>query len=290
MLSRHTFATQLNEVRTVTIVQDTLINIEIFQRFYTTKEEWIFQRDQLITFPLSRRVELGINLSHVNYIRRSSETLTRFGDIHVFLNIVTDWFSDYATLNYYLEFNTGSGGDYTNLNNHPLEAYGHEEWRTGLILFKNLPNAFISIHGNLFYVFRSEGEPTFFGAFLNEGIFNIFAEEAYNQALGFNPVHEKTFFYYKNFVNDNFEINFAINTAVWYPFVPFIEITTSFTFSRNFQRKAIGSGIMRNQLSVGSKFFLKDDHFSFKSSLLIPIPNLNQLYDIAWGFGFQLNF
>ncbi len=290
LVSSQVFSAQLNELSTVGLLRGSLINIEIFQRFYAAKSEWVFQRDQLISFPLGRRVEFGLNLSHVNYLKRASKVLTRFGDIKLFLNIATDWFQKYITLNYYIEFNTGSGPDYTDLNNHPLEGYGHEEWRTGLIFFKNFSRVFIAFHGNLFYVFRSAGEPTFFGAFFNEDVLNIFAKEAYNRGLGLNPIHKKTFFYYKNFMNDNIEFSLGINTEVWYPFIPFLEMTTSFVFSDNFQRKTIGSGIMKNQLSVGSKIFLKNNYFSYKFLLIIPIPNLNQLYDVAWGFGMQVKF
>ena len=284
------FSAQLNELFTVGLLKDSLMNVEVFQRVYATQDEWVFQRDQLLSFPLGRQVEFGLNLSNVNYLKRTSKAPTRFGDIKLFLNIATDWLQEYITLNYYLEFNTGSGPDYTNLNNHPLEAYGHEEWRTGLLFFKNFPKIFIALHGNLFYVFRSEGEPTFFGSFFNQDVLNIFSEEAYNRGLGFNPVHKETFFYYKNFTNDNIEFNLGINTEIWYPFIPFLEMTTSFVFTDNFRRKTIGSGIMKNQLSVGLKFFLENNHFSYKLLLIVPIANLNQLYDIGWGFGFQLKF
>ena len=281
---------QLNELRTVNLLGDKTLKIEFFQKTYSAKKEWVFQRDQLISFSLSRRVEFGLNFPHLNYIDRSGELRNRLGDTKIFFNFATDWFSKYITLNYYLEWNTGSGPKYTGLDNHPLESYGYEEWRTGLIFFKSLKKIPISIHTNLFYVFRSESEPTLFASFFNEDTLNIFAREAYNRALGFNPAHSQTFFYYKNFVNDNIELNMGFNTDIWYPFVPFLELVVHFVFSRDFPRRAPGSGIMRNQISMGTKFFFYEDQFSTKLLVTLPLPPLHTLYDVGLGLGFSCEF
>ena len=284
------FSAQLNRLHTVGILTEGHTRLELFQRIYAAKGEWIFQREQSIFLQITHWMEFGIHLPHLNYINQQGSTQTRFGDAKISLNLATDWFIEHLAVNYYIEYNTGSGPKYTNLSTHPLEGYGYEEWRTGLIVGKSLAALPVTLHLNLFYVFRGESEPTLFGSFLNEKTLNIFAEEAYRRGLGFNPAHSSTFFYHKNFPNDNIELNIAINTDVFYPLVPFMELATNFMFTQNFAIKGIGSGIMRNQISFGSKLFFSFDAFSLKLTFMLPLSPLNELYLLGMGLGFSLEF
>ena len=284
------FSSQLNRLHTTSILKENHTKIEFFQRIYAAKEEWVFYREQSLFLKLSQSLELGLHFPYSNYFNKQNNTKSRLGDIKISLNFATSWFLKFLMINFFWEYNTGSGPKYTNVSSHPLEGYGYEEWRTGLILARHVKSFPVTIHLNLFYVFRSESETTLFKGFFNEKTLNIFAAEAYRRGLGFNPAHPSTFFYYKNFVNDNIELNVALNTGIFYPFVPFIEFTTSFMFTDNFRIKGIGSGIMRNQISIGSKIFFSLDYFSLKFSLMIPVSPLNQLYNLAGGLGFSLEF
>ena len=289
LLSSQIYSLELNELKTVHIPKPGSVQIGTFQRFYFTQDhEFIFQRDHFINLALGKNLSLYLNIPYLNYLTRNKKTLSKMGDIKLHLNLALEWFPKYILINYYLEFNTGSGADYNQLENHPIENYGHEEWRTGFIGFQDF--SYFAFHWNLFYVFRSESEPTLFGSFFNTKTLNIFKKEAWERGLGFNPVHEETFFYKNNFLNDNLDINLGFNTEKLYPFAPFLEILININFKSNFPRKAPGSGIMKNQLSLGSKFFLNQDRFVIKAAFFIPLPTLSELASWGLGFGFYFEF
>ena len=283
------YSLELNTLKTVHIPKQGLVQLGTFQRVYFARnQEFVLQRDHFMNLALGRKVSLYLNIPVLNYITKDDQSPSRVGDITLHLNFALEWFSKYMLINYYLGFNTGSGNDYDQLENHPLENYGHEEWRTGFIGYKDF--SFLAFHWNFFYVFRSEAEPTLFGSFFNTMTLNIFSREAWERGLGFNPAHKETFFYKENFSNDNLDINLGLNTQKLYPYVPFLEILVNINFKNDFPRKAPGSGIMKNQLSLGSKLFLNQDQFILKAAVFIPLPTLSKLASWGLGFGFYIEF
>ena len=283
------YAGKLYELNTVSLQKQELASINVFQRLYfDANDDLIFVRDHILILALSRKVELGVNIPYINQVKGLDNSFGRGGDIKIYLNIATEWFSKYLALNYYVEFNTGSGAEYINPETNPMESYGYEEWRTGIIGFKYFK--YLGIHWNLFYVFRGENETGLFDSFFNGDTLNIFGAEAYKRGLGLNPAHETSFLYYKNFKNDNIELNLAINTDLFYPFVIFLEATLSFDFGSEFISKAPGSGIMRNQVILGTKIFLIDQKLVIKFASFMPIGPLFNIYRAGIGLGVAIHF
>lgn len=114
-------------------------------------------REQSIFLPLGKSAELALKFPYINTISETREVAAT-GDIRVALNIATDWFKRFTLINYFLEYNAGTGTPYNDLQNFSMHSYGFFEWRTGLIFLKKLK--IISLHGNLFYVFRGHKSGT----------------------------------------------------------------------------------------------------------------------------------
>lgn len=124
---------------------------------------------------------------------------------------------------------------------------------------------------------------------------NVFETETYERAFGFNPEKDQNFFYKGNFANDNLEYNFAINTELFYPLVPFFEFTFSHDFTGEYSEqtypfKGPGSGYFRSQISAGTKFFMADDRFVLKTAVTLPVLNLRNVYDYAFSLGARIDF
>ncbi len=300
------FASRFFELTTTYIQEQNTTTFDIFQRLYFDKVGNVYTiREHSLYLPLGSLAQLGIDIPHILHGGKSQSFVSRIGDIKVHLNIATKWFAKYFFLNFYLEYNTGTGSEYTKLETFPFEAYGFTEFRLGFIGFK--PFRYISLHWNLFYVFRGEREIGLFDSFFNDQVLNIFAAEAWIRALGLNPVNKNTFFYYQNIANDNLEILLAINTKASYPFVPFLELTFSFDFGgrveisqpltgepsdiKDYIRKAPASGIIRAQIVLGGKVFFNFDDFVFKFALFFPLgEELAQFYHTGFGLGLQMQF
>lgn len=284
-------AASIHEVRTVYLTEPGYAGIDLYQKFYYGPgEKYAFVREHNLLLSLGRSAELGIQVPYAN-VREKQQAFDRLGDVKIHLNTATDWFSSFMVTNFYIEYNTGSGAAFTDLNTHPLEAYGYPEWRTGLIFFKRWLT--FSLTGNIFYVFKgARPDGTREVNFIDGMTLNIFNKDAYNRAFGFNPQRSENFFYYKNLENDNLEYMIAVNTDLFHPFVPFIELTYShdFTSDSEFIRRAPGAGIDRSQISIGSKFFLAENRFALKTALIIPVGDMTDMYSIGGSFGARIDF
>ncbi len=113
--------------------------------------------------------------------------------------------------------NAYSGSDWRNL------ALGKYELRLGpFFRFDILKIAFV--HLNLFYTFREANGEDFWGGFY----INIFKEETWKKAFGFNPTEKGTFLNVSRLKNDYAVVSMAWNTNAFYPFIPYIEAYASF--------------------------------------------------------------
>ena len=288
-------ASELYEARTVYLVENSLAGIELFQKFYyVDADTFIMVREQSLFLSISSDIELGFKVPIVNQFSKLNSFSSRLGDLKIHLNFATDWFKEHLKLNYFLEYNVGSGPKIDDLGNHPMEGYGYPEWRTGLIMFKRFK--YFSLHGNLFYVFRNYNEAGLFDTFFEDGqTLNLLNLEAYRRGLGFNPKHPKTFFNEFRLKNDNIEYLAAVNTELFYPFVPFFEVTFSHDFygedsPNNYPRPGPGFGVFRSQIILGAKFFMAEDKFSIKLSLFAPVGQLANIYGWGKALGIRLDF
>jgi hypothetical protein len=113
--------------------------------------------------------------------------------------------------------NAYAGSDWRNL------ALGKYELKVGpFCRFDILKTVFV--HLNLFYTFREANGEDFWGGFY----INIFKEDTWKKAFGFNPAEKGTFLNVNRLKNDFAAASMAWNTNVLYPFIPFIEIYASF--------------------------------------------------------------
>ncbi len=284
-------ASYLNETNTVYLIEQDLAGIEVYQKmYYVNADQVIWVREHNLLLSLGKSVELGIKVPYVNQVNRSIN-FSRLGDVKFHLNFLTGWFKSFGQFNYFVEFNIGNGPRYTELTTHPMEAYGFQELRTGLIFFKRFD--YFSIHANLFYVFRNQNELGFFNSFFGDGqTLNIFQKTAWQRGLGFNPNNENTFFYKGNYANDNLEYLLGFNSDLSYPMVPFVEFTFSHAFKPNsaFVQKAPGAGYYRSQITVGTKFFMADDHFVLKLAFMLPVLDLRNSHSFGAGAGVRIDF
>lgn len=294
-LSSIASASTLHELKTVWLEEPDLAGIEVTQKMYLDPDgSVLLLREQNLFLSLADWIELRIQVPWVNYIVNSQKSSSSAGDVKLSLNFATEWFQELFQTNYYLEYNTGSGPKYNDINNHPMGSYGYPEWRTGLIFFKK--TFYVSLHFNLFYVFRGEGPKSSREFTLLDGFYlNVFEEETYKRGFGFAAKHPDAFFYYRKLLNDNLEYNFAVNSEIFYPFVPFLE----FTFSHDFRRgentnvypvKGPGSGYYRSQFTLGTKYFFPEEHFSLKASMTLPVGELSNLYTTGFSLGARLDF
>ncbi|RME91706.1 MAG: hypothetical protein D6767_04675 [Candidatus Hydrogenedentota bacterium] len=289
------YSTSLNELITVWIEEPNLAGIEVTQKLYFVPNgELALLREQNLFLSLGESVELGIHIPWTNYIVSQVKSSSEVGDVAISLNFKTDWFKEFLLTNYYVEYNTGSGPEFDNLNNHPMLAYGYPEWRTGLIFFKK--TKYFSWHFNLFYVFRGRSDDGGREFSLLEGFYlNPFDKETYKRGFGFAAKHPDAFFYYKKLLNDNMEYRLAINSELFYPFVPFLELTFSHDFRRGefsnvYPRKGPGSGYFRSQISFGTKYFFPGEHFSLKAAAIFPLGAISNLYITGFSVGARVDF
>jgi len=306
VFSNEVFGSKLHELRLIYVTQKDNISFDINQKLYYSKKKNIaLVREHDLFLPVFLNTEIGFSFSYLNQVQPEI-TISRAGDIKLFLNTRLDWVKNTFTMNYFLEYNNGSGPQYTSINAHPMESYGFPEIRTGFLFFKNFN--FISFHLNLFYVFRKEKiirEKNENNEFVRKSIeepgitngmtLNIFSKDTYYRVFGFNYSDERNFFYYRYLSNDNLEYLLAANTDLIYPYVPFIE----FTFNHDFQIKnrkaryykyAPGSGYFKFQAAAGFKILLVEDSLRIKSSFFIPIGELKNAYIWGTSLGFQFEF
>lgn len=178
-------ASTLNHLKTVFIIEPGMAGIEIDQHsLFVKNHEWLMIRNQNLILSVSPKTEIGFIIPQIEYYG-VDRRYTKLGDVKMYMNTSTDFFSSFMLTNFYLEINTASGPKYEDINNHPMEAYGHNEYRWGFIFFKKYK--FFSLHSNLFYVFKSQKESS-----LTDGItINILEKETYNRIFGFNPNYKE---------------------------------------------------------------------------------------------------
>ena len=287
-------AAYLHETATVYLIEPNLAGLDFYQKYYyVNKSEYLLVREQNMLLSITPDIELGIKVPFTNYVTREL-TFSRLGDVKFHLNFATDWFEKAGKFNYFLEYNVGTGASIDELTTHPMESYGHQEWRTGLIYFRKWD--YFSISANLFYVFKNKDEKTLFQSFFGDGVtLNPFNEQSYRRAFGFNPKNDQAYFYEGNLKNDNMEYGLAVNSELVYPFVPFVEGTFSHDFwgaqsKSRYVRLAPGLGLFRTQLITGFKYFMADDHFSIKVSFYVPLGDLSTTYGFGAGLGVRIDF
>ena len=254
------YSSQLHKMITVNIQPVDSAKIATYQRLFVNQSQDItLVRDHRLSLSLSPIIELGFNIPYINQIRKNGiNPPGTAGDIKVYLNIATPWLKEYVALNWFLEYNTGSGPTYNNILS-PAGNYGFEEWRTGIVGAKVF--TFISLHWNLFYIFNKENEDEngLFKSFFNGSTLNIFNVEAYKRGLGFNPAHQSSFFYYKNFINDSIEMNIGINSKILYPVIIFIEFNIYLPFNTEFYKNYINE---KNETTIGIKILTLEENIN----------------------------
>lgn len=283
------FAGQLKNAKTVFIIEQGLAGIEVDQKTLVTPEsDFLMIRDQRLILSVSSKTEIGFNIPQIEYYS-DQNNYSKIGDVKIYMNTTTSLLQSFMLTNFYLEVNTASGPKYDDLNNHPMEAYGYNEYRWGFIFFKK--RRYFSIHGNLFYVFKSQSE----SSFTNGMTINILEKETYNRAFGFNPLYKDNFFYKGNFNNDNLEYAIAINTSLPYPFVPFVEYVFAHDFQRSnhvfvYDQRRPGSGMINSVFTAGTKVFFSENNFSIKFCISIPTEPVFSLYNTDISLGARLDF
>ncbi|MDH5719979.1 MAG: hypothetical protein OEZ13_05075 [Spirochaetia bacterium] len=295
-------ASAFQELRTAYTMDENHVGLDVTQKFfYSGKNYYSFVREHEILLPLSNETELGINYAYLDQVKPAFN-VSRTGDIKVHLNYKTDLLKKILDTNFFIQYNSGSGPEYTEFNTHPMESYGFPELRYGFIFFRKF--SYFSLHFNLFYVFRQEkiveNED---GTLTSEkevnvmkGItLNIFRKYAYKRVFGFNYTNEKNFFYYKNLKNDNLEYLLALNTDLAYPFIPFIEFTFNHDFQieqrkDNYYEYAPGSGYFRSQFIGGIKSLFAEEKFIVKTAFVVPLGEMKNVYKWGLTLGVFLEF
>ncbi|GEM_PF-3597116 len=280
---------ELANLKTVSIIEPGLAGVEINQKaHYLRGGNWLFLREYGLVLSVTKSTEFGLTAPQIEMVE-GEKRYNRIGDVSFYVNHATGILSRYLLINFFTEINTGSGPAFDEIQNNPLEAYGYNEYRLGFITFKNF--RYFSLHGNLFYNFRSQGESN-----LTEGItLNLAMKDTYNRAFGFNPTRKENFFYQGNFVNDNMEYGLGFNTILFYPFVPFWEITLAHDFygkdsADHYAQTGPGAGIVSMITATGGKLFFSENNFAVKFSLLVPIGGLYNLSPVGFSLGFRLDF
>ena len=273
------YATEFGKLITVYLQNNNTSKISTNQMlFLNTNKDILLIRHHKLTLSIAKNIEFGINIPYINQIgnKKNINSLGGVGDIYLHLNIGTNWFQKYITLNWYLEFNTGTGIRYKDPISSPIANYGFQEWKTGILGCIHF--TFLSFNWNVFYIFNSENENYLFNSFFNGQTLNIFSTEAYKRLLGLNPFHSSSFFYYKNFSNDVVEINLGVSSKIFYPFILFIELHSNLPF--NNYNLSTNFYIARNNISIGFNVLLINEKMkiTIKNSIAI---NLNYISDIG---------
>ncbi len=141
---------------------------------------------------------------------------------------IGDFFNDVLHLGFMIDFRFPSGKN----------AYSNADWRN-VALGKNEIKIgpfcridivkLVFIHLNAFYVFREGSNENFYGGFF----FDITKEDTWVKAFGFNPTRRDTFFSSKRLNNDYMVTSVSVNTTIFYPIIPHIEIYKSFRITRD---------------------------------------------------------
>lgn len=290
--SSSNFASILHNVRTSGLLRPGMFGVGIVQNyFYNNLGEHYLVRNQMLKLAISNSVQLGVQLPYINHFSKAVDN-SDFGDLKLHLNVATDWFKNYILINYFVEINTGTGPVYTDTNFSPIENYGFPEFRTGFIFMKI--TKFITYHFNLFYVFRGQRGPDGKEPDITNGFaFNIFTKEAWKRGLGFSPEDERNFFYKGNIPNDIIEYALAVNTEIFFPWVPFVELIWNHDLGAeksSYIREGPGTGVSRTEMTIGNKWFTKENNFSIIGAVSVPLFKMQRFYLISFSLGIHLRF
>jgi len=315
-------ATSFNELQTVFIEPDGFTGIEISQEIYFGPQgQTYWQRHHLIMLSVSKEIEMGIDIPWLNLVDLPTQT-SNVGDIRFYLNFTTHpttkWIRNLGAFNYILDLNAGTGTKFFEKASQPLTSYGFQEWRFGFTHMKTFTS--FSVHTSVSYSFRSgvqipvldskgkkqydeendlvtKGEDTVYGSITNnDGLFlNFWDGRSWKQWLGFNWNDPNAFFYRKNLENDLLIYKIAINTDLFYPFIPFVEYVYNHDFlgsesSTYYEKLSVGTGVSKNQIAIGGKFLLNEEYAQVKFSIIIPLGAMRQFASLATNLGFKIDF
>ena len=190
---------------------------------------------------------------------------------------IGDYFNEIMHLGFMVEFRFPTGKN----------AYSSKEWRNlclgnheitlGPVARFDLKKI-IFFHANVFYTFRQDKNEDFYGGFY----INPVNEDTYVNLFGLNPFSDDAFLSWDRLKNDYFTLSVAVNTNLVYPFIPYIELSSSFrVFRGKIEMENVpieGAGIDSFLISAGVRYFL------MRSVYLGIYAVVNPLMDIQEGY------
>ena len=177
-----------------------------------------------------------------------------------------DFFNDSLHLVYLVEITLPSGRNAYKSTRLRSFVFGNHEIKTGLAARMDLLEI-LSVHANLFYLFRQSDGGDFYEGFN----VNPVQGKTWSSLLGLNPLSKDAFVYHENLENDYVIFSCGINSDVFSPFIPCLEMLYARGFTAVDSEDEIplsGYGINPFVVSVGLRYFVNTDFFAgFNSSV-----------------------
>jgi hypothetical protein len=213
------------------------------------------------------------------------------GDIFFKLwHYIGDYFSNRMHLGLMVEFRFPTGENaYTSSKWRNL-CLGNHEITIGPVAQFDLRDI-VFFHANVFYTFRQERNEDFYGGFY----INPVSEKTYTKLFGLNPFADDAFLSVDRLKNDYITLALAVNTRVMYPFIPYVELSTSFRLFRgSFKTSDLpieGAGIDSFLLSAGIRYFFRRTIYLGLYVVVNPLMDLQPGYltnTVGFDFSVQL--
>jgi hypothetical protein len=291
--SNSIYSGSIGDMRTVYLVPNPYIGLSVLQRCeYLGEKNYMWVRDMAFRLNVSPVIEMEIFVPYINSRVHDAPATDRIGDILLNVNYASQSFKEYFIINWIYAFNFGSGSDFRDPSTHPMESYGHEEFRWGFLIMKNLKKWTLNFDVQYYFRTKNQKEDMFRGFDIN-----IFGSEAWRRWFGLNPNRKKNFFYTEKLKNDNIVYKIGISQYYTYPFTIFTYLDFRHDFYNRDQfgkiekKKAPGIFSSPLWLTVGSKYFISDETIAFQ--LLIKVAANKDAWDysrIGVGLGVYTEF
>lgn len=190
---------------------------------------------------------------------------------------IGDYFSDVVHASLLLSLRVPTGSNVYNSPEWRGLSMGMSEIKAGPLFRFDLPAGFF-LHTNLFYTFRQGNGENFYGGFY----FNFLKKNTWAKLFGLNPFADNTFINWKRLRNDSLDISSAVNTSIFYPLIPFTEISyiRSFSSGGTGLNRIEGDGISPIFLSAGARYFFNQDFYAGLSIIVAPLQNAGHAREI----------
>lgn len=278
-------AGELAGMETVYLVPNPFIGLS-FNEYYENLNDgaYMWTQDWRLRLNVAPRIELQMQLpvNEVHY--KTGRSTDRLGDVVVGLNYASRAWKEFLLLNYTFGFNFGSAPAFRKADAHPMEGYGHEEIRLGVVAMKNIKK--VSLLADIRYHFRAKNEEE---DLLRGFNINIFTAEAWRRWFGFNPGNSQNFFYSGRLKNDNIVWKLGVAQYYTYPFTTFLyfEFRNDFLSEEDLlKEKKRAPGVLSYPLwlNAGAKWLTNEETLNWQISARIALNGDAHQYS-DWGVG-----